>query len=182
MRHSNRYRDFLLYILYNSNSLGMNRKVVGIHFKNEKEKSVMSRSVKEIIENCREAKEEMSLSDFKTCIDAIYFHMGQAFKYEDAKNVSFLPVKKTIFACVTEQFDCCDLDKSKEMTDLLIEHFKQLLPIEQIELEMVKKVIVSITVKENGRITVRFLNGAEIDEEDNYADSNNALPEDNNEN
>lgn len=100
----------------------------------------------------------------------------------ERKNVSFLPVKKTIFACVTEQFDCCELDKSKEMTDLLIEYFRRLLPIEQIELEMVKKVIVSITVKENGRITVRFLNGAEIDEEDNYADSNNALPEDNNEN
>ena len=100
----------------------------------------------------------------------------------ERKNVSFLPVKKTIFACVTEQFDCCELDKSKEMTDLLIEYFRRLPPIEQIELEMVKKVIVSITVKENGRITVRFLNGAEIDEEDNYADSNNALPEDNNEN
>lgn len=100
----------------------------------------------------------------------------------ERKNVSFLPVKKTIFACVTEQFDCCELDKSKEMTDLLIEYFRRLLPIEQIELEMVKKVVVSITVKENGRITVRFLNGAEIDEEDNYADSNNALPEDNNEN
>ena len=38
----------------------------------------MSRSVKEIIEYCRETKEEMSLSDFKTCINAIYFHIGQA--------------------------------------------------------------------------------------------------------
>ena len=115
MRHSNRYRDFLLYILYNSNSLGMNRKVVGIHFKNEKEKSVMSRNVKEIIDNCREAKEEMSLSDFKTCIDAIYFHIGQAFKYEDASQMCNQHLKIATNICLATSD--CFLDEKDNLTN-----------------------------------------------------------------
>ena len=41
----------------------------------------MSRSVKEIVETCHETKEEMSLSDFRTCVDTVYIRIGQAFRH-----------------------------------------------------------------------------------------------------
>lgn len=66
----------------------------------------MSRSVKEIIEYCRETKEEMSLSDFKTCINAIYFHIGQAMKYEDGSWLSnnHLRIADNICAATSDRF------------------------------------------------------------------------------
>lgn len=41
----------------------------------------MSRSVKEIVESCHETKEEMSLSDFRICVDEVYIRIGQAFRH-----------------------------------------------------------------------------------------------------
>ncbi len=78
----------------------------------------MSRSVKEIIEYCREAKEEMSLSDFKTCINAIYFHIGQAMKYEDGSRLSnnHLRIADNICAATSD----CFLDEN----DNLVNWFK----------------------------------------------------------
>lgn len=75
----------------------------------------MSRSVKEIIENCREAKEEMSLSDFKTCINAIYFHLGQAFKYEDGSQQSnnHLNIANRICLATSD----CFLDEKENLTN-----------------------------------------------------------------
>lgn len=96
----------------------------------------------------------------------------------EKKNVSFLPVKKMILACVTEQFDCCTLDRSREITNLLIQYFRELTSMEHIELEVIKKVVESVTVKKNGTIKVKFLNGAEIDEENEYADNRDVPQED----
>ena len=78
----------------------------------------MSRSVKEIIEYCRETKEEMSLSDFKTCINAIYFHIGQAMKYEDGSRLSnkHLRIADNICAATSD----CFLDEN----DNLVNWFK----------------------------------------------------------
>lgn len=78
----------------------------------------MSRSIKEIIRHCRETKEEMSLSDFKTCINAIYFHLCQAIEYEDGNQMSnnHLKIADRICAATAD----CFLDER----DNLVNWFK----------------------------------------------------------
>ena len=60
----------------------------------------------------------MSLSDFKTCINAIYFHIGQAMKYEDGSRLSnnHLRIADNICAATSD----CFLDEN----DNLVNWFK----------------------------------------------------------
>lgn len=71
-------------------------------------------SVKEIIEYCRETKEEMSLSEFKTCVNAVYFHIGQAFKYEDGSRMSesHMNIASNICLAISD----CFLDENDNLT------------------------------------------------------------------
>ncbi len=66
----------------------------------------MSKSVKEIIRNCIKTKEAMNLSKFKTCLDAIYFHFGQAIKYEDGSQPAnnHLNIASDICSAVSDCF------------------------------------------------------------------------------
>lgn len=74
----------------------------------------MSRSIKEIVETCHEAKEEMSLSDFRTCVDEVYTCMGQAFRHIGEKTK--LPKSLGVAADMCSEISSCFLDDKGNLT------------------------------------------------------------------
>ncbi len=78
----------------------------------------MRKSIKENIRNCRESNDEMNSSDFKDCVNAVYFHLGQAMKYEDGSRMSnnHLRIADNICAATSD----CFLDEE----DNLVNWFK----------------------------------------------------------
>ena len=68
----------------------------------------MSKSVVEIVKNCRETNEEMSLSDFKTCVDAVFYRIGHAFKHAEENGV---PESVEIASKMCTEISSCFLDK-----------------------------------------------------------------------
>ena len=66
------------------------------------------------------------------------------------------------FDIVSEQFDCCRIDKSGAVTDALISYVSECVPISEINPDLFKILISEITVDEQGRVAVRFVNDAVI--------------------
>ena len=80
--------------------------------------------------------------------------------YQNTMNFQIL--KKAYFDLLTEEFDCCKLDKSREVTEALIEYFRQRSPVDGIDVELLKTVLAEILINENGEILLRFVNDAII--------------------
>ncbi len=68
----------------------------------------MSRSVEEIVKSCRETKEEMSLSDFRICVDAVYIRIGQAFRHAEEAE---MPNCMEAAADMCSEISSCFLDE-----------------------------------------------------------------------
>ncbi len=77
-------------------------------------------------------------------------------------NMTFQTAKKLFFDIVSEQFDCCQIDKSGAVTDALISYVSECVPISGINPDLFKILISEITVDEQGGIAVRFVNDAVI--------------------
>ena len=77
-------------------------------------------------------------------------------------NMTFQTVKKMFFDIVSEQFDCCQIDKSGAITDALISYVSECEPVSKITPELFKVILSEITIDEQGRVAVRFVNDVVI--------------------
>lgn len=91
----------------------------------------------------------------------------------EQKNPRFLPIKKAIYDCTANRFDCCRLDYSKSVTTALIEYVSHLLPLAVLDFELLKKLVNGITVQSDGSLSVQFLNNKTVNEKENIDDANN---------
>lgn len=89
----------------------------------------------------------------------------------EQKNPRFLPIKKAIYDCTANRFDCCYLDYSESVTTVLIEYVSQLSPLEKLDFELLKKLVNSITVYRDGSLFVQFLNNKTVNEKENIDDA-----------
>ena len=93
----------------------------------------------------------------------------------EQKNPQFLPIKGAIYDAATNRYDCCCLDLSKAVTDELIEYVRTIEKSETPDFALIERIVKSIAVHTDGKLSVRFLNDKTVDEqEDNYASSDDS--------
>ena len=59
----------------------------------------MKRTIREILDGCKESSEEMSFYDFKFCIKSIYAHLGLAGIFPDGSRQSKFHLKTADMIC-----------------------------------------------------------------------------------
>lgn len=82
----------------------------------------------------------------------------------DQANIQFNPVKKTIFECVESRFNCCQFDETT-YTEPLKNYLKQQTIIDKIDVKMLSVIVDKIYINFDGSVTIRFVNGKEINSE-----------------
>lgn len=85
---------------------------------------------------------------------------------------SFPAGKKLILECVTKKFCACTEDTAAAYTDCVLREIESATESEYLSADFIKKIVDKITVGEDGNITVRFVNGAEIQSEEKREDAN----------
>ena len=95
----------------------------------------------------------------------------------EQKNPKFLPIKKVIFECAAQKFDCCRTDYSKAVTDVMISYIEQLSVADTLDFKLLKKVADNITVYEDGSLSVRFLNHKLVYEKEETENANDSIAE-----
>ena len=93
----------------------------------------------------------------------------------EQKNPQFLPIKGAIYDAASNRYDCCHFDPSKAVTDKLIEYVRTLEKTETTDFALIERIVRSITVHTDGKLSVRFLNDKTVDEQE---DKNNASSND----
>ena len=93
----------------------------------------------------------------------------------DQPNVQFNPIKKALFDCTESRFNSLIFDEST-YTDSLIKFMDRQTNIDKIDISILSVVVSKIYVNSDGSITVRFVNGKEINskkgEPDNASSKN----------
>lgn len=84
----------------------------------------------------------------------------------EQKNPKFLPIKGAIYDAASNRFDCCRLDASKAVTDRLIEYVKTLKPMEDLDFSLIERIVKAISVRGDGKISIKFLNDKTIGEKE----------------
>lgn len=75
--------------------------------------------------------------------------------------ISFTAAAKSILQCAALRFECCSFDRG-EVTEELKDEFAETEPINELDLQFVRRYIRKIKVYPNGRLTIVFYNSAEI--------------------
>lgn len=75
--------------------------------------------------------------------------------------ISFTAAAKSILHCAAMRFESCAFDRG-EVTEELKDEFAEMEPINELDLQFVKRYIRKIKVYPNGRLTIVFYNSAEI--------------------
>lgn len=95
----------------------------------------------------------------------------------EQKNPRFLPIKKAIYDCTANRFECCRLDCSESVTTALIEYISQLPPLVRLDFELLKKLVNGITVYKDGSLSVQFLNHKTVNEKETINDADRDITE-----
>lgn len=77
-------------------------------------------------------------------------------------DVEFGVLSKMILQCTSLKYECCELDRSQAMTEVLMDKYMSLHPIKEIDLALIRDTVQKITVNIDGTLTVMFINGAEV--------------------
>lgn len=78
------------------------------------------------------------------------------------EELNFQVVKKAFFDLLCEQFDCCEMDKSESVTEVLIEYLKGRERISTIDISFLKVILSEIQIDAKGKTALRFVNDAVV--------------------
>ena len=76
--------------------------------------------------------------------------------------VEFGVVAKMVLQCVSSKYESCTLDRSRAMTDALIEKYGNLIPTAELDMKLIRETVQRISLNRDGTVTVRFINNAEV--------------------
>ena len=77
-------------------------------------------------------------------------------------DVEFGVISKMILDYTSRKYECCQLDKSREMTDILIDKFRGLSELKELDITLIRETIQKIYVCATGFLSVRYINDAEV--------------------
>lgn len=83
-------------------------------------------------------------------------------RVKEQVDVEFGVLSKMILQCTSLKYKCCELDRSQAMTEVLMDKYMSLHPINEIDLALIRDTVQKITVNTDGTLTVMFINGAEV--------------------
>ena len=78
-------------------------------------------------------------------------------------DLNFNSSLKAISDLLTEQFECCEMDRSYAVTDVLLEHIKKYDIIESIDIELFKTILSEIRIDKNGSVSLHLVNDAIVE-------------------
>ena len=80
----------------------------------------------------------------------------------EQRGVEFGVLSGMVLKCVESKYECCPLDRSKAMTDALVDKYRNLVPSNELDITLIRETVEKISVNRNGTLTVRFINHAEV--------------------
>lgn len=80
----------------------------------------------------------------------------------DQGNTRFVQIKNELFDCVSRKFNCCQLDIST-YTEPIKEYIAGQKSDDKLNIDLLSKIIDKIYINTDGSITIKFINGIEID-------------------
>ena len=83
-------------------------------------------------------------------------------RVREQSGVAFGVVAKMVLQCVAHKYECCPLDKSKSMTDALMDRYQNIQLMSELDIVLIKETVNKIFVNKDGSVTVLFINDAEI--------------------
>ena len=84
----------------------------------------------------------------------------------EQKNPAFQPLKKAIYENAAKRFDECRMDYSGAVTATLQAYVKQLSVTDELDFDMLKRLVIEITLHKHGNVSVRFLNHKTVEEKE----------------
>ena len=78
----------------------------------------------------------------------------------EQKNTEFGIISKMVLECASLKYDCCPLDKSRAMTDALIDEYSGLSELNVLNIPLIQKTVRKVHVKGDGSLRIKFINDA----------------------
>ena len=76
--------------------------------------------------------------------------------------IEFGVISKMALQCVAHKYECCPYDKSLALTEALMEKFRSMPMLSELDNDLVRTTVKQISINRDGSLTVEFINGAEI--------------------
>ena len=83
-------------------------------------------------------------------------------RVKEQTGVEFGVLSKMILKCVEQKYECCPLDRSRAMTEALMEKYRNLPIITELDIVLIRETVQKIAVNKDGTLTVTFINHAEV--------------------
>ena len=83
-------------------------------------------------------------------------------RVKEQTGVEFGVVAKMVLQCVSRKYESCTLDRSRAMTDALMEKYRNLTPTTELDITLIRETVQRIFLNQDGTVTVRFINNAEV--------------------
>ena len=83
-------------------------------------------------------------------------------RVKEQTGVEFGVVAKMVLQCVSHKYEGCTLDRGRAMTDALMEKYRNLTTITELDMTLIRETVQRIFLNQDGTVTVRFINNAEV--------------------
>ena len=83
-------------------------------------------------------------------------------RVKEQTGVEFSVLSKMVLKCVEYKYECCPLDRSRAMTEALMDKYRNLPIITELDVTLIRETVQRIAVNRDGTLTVTFINHAEV--------------------
>ena len=83
-------------------------------------------------------------------------------RVKEQPGVEFGVLSKMVLKNVEHKYESCPLDRGQAMTDALMDKYRRLPPIYELDEVLIRETVEKISVNSNGTLTVTFINHAEV--------------------
>ena len=119
------------------------------------------------VQNCPDLlRYHVSSAEYMPSIDVIR-QSKEIDRLKEQRGIDFGVLSGMVLKCVESKYECCPLDRSKAMTDALVDKYRKLAPTNEIDITLIRETVETISVNRNGTLTIRFMNHAEVTNTDN---------------
>ena len=83
-------------------------------------------------------------------------------RIKEQPGVEFGVLSKMVLKNVEYKYECCPLDRGQAMTDTLMDKYRNLPPINELDEVLIRETVEKISINSNGTLTITFINHAEV--------------------
>lgn len=83
-------------------------------------------------------------------------------RVKEQTGVEFGVLSKMVLKCVEYKYECCPLDRSRAMTEALMEKYHNMPSMNELDVTLIRETILKIAVNRDGTLTVTFINHAKV--------------------